>query len=84
MALVDAHGRVIDYLRLSITDRCNLNCRYCRPTFGEPPHRERARATTADLAAVIREAVAAKPTGHGLQPRCHRPDSGRSMYAIGG
>ena len=29
--LVDPLGRTIDYLRLSITDRCNLRCRYCMP-----------------------------------------------------
>ena len=40
--LVDAHGRRINYLRLSITDRCNLRCRYCRPETGVPfiPHEE--------------------------------------------
>ena len=27
--LTDAHGRRIDYLRLSVTDRCDLRCRYC-------------------------------------------------------
>lgn len=27
----DSYGRTIDYLRLSITDRCNLRCRYCMP-----------------------------------------------------
>lgn len=27
--LVDRFGRHIDYIRLSITDRCNLRCRYC-------------------------------------------------------
>ncbi|MBC8043077.1 MAG: GTP 3',8-cyclase MoaA [Rhizobacter sp.] len=27
----DNHGRPITYLRLSITDRCNLRCRYCMP-----------------------------------------------------
>ncbi|MBO6525493.1 GTP 3',8-cyclase MoaA [Erythrobacter sp.] len=25
----DAHGRRIDYIRLSVTDRCNLRCTYC-------------------------------------------------------
>lgn len=29
--MTDAFGRKIDYLRLSITDRCNLRCRYCMP-----------------------------------------------------
>ncbi len=33
---VDAHHRPIDYLRLSITDRCNLRCVYCMPSHGVP------------------------------------------------
>lgn len=28
----DTFGRVIDYLRVSVTDRCNLNCVYCAPS----------------------------------------------------
>ena len=32
--LQDNFGRTIDYLRLSITDRCNLRCRYCMPESG--------------------------------------------------
>ncbi|HMK37204.1 MAG TPA: GTP 3',8-cyclase MoaA [Desulfomonilaceae bacterium] len=32
--LVDPHARVIDYLRVSITDLCNLRCVYCRPPEG--------------------------------------------------
>lgn len=27
----DSYGRKIDYMRISITDRCNLRCRYCMP-----------------------------------------------------
>jgi cyclic pyranopterin phosphate synthase len=40
--LTDNHGRAITYLRLAITDRCNLRCRYCRPEEGVPfiPHKE--------------------------------------------
>ncbi|GMO42478.1 MAG: GTP 3',8-cyclase MoaA [Termitinemataceae bacterium] len=30
----DAFGRKIDYLRVSITDRCNLRCIYCMPPTG--------------------------------------------------
>ena len=30
-ANIDRYGRKIDYLRISITDRCNLRCRYCMP-----------------------------------------------------
>lgn len=32
--LNDHLGRKIDYLRISITDRCNLRCRYCMPADG--------------------------------------------------
>jgi len=34
MALRDPYGRSINYLRLSVTDRCNLRCRYCMPAGG--------------------------------------------------
>ena len=30
----DSHGRRIDYLRISLTDRCNLRCVYCMPETG--------------------------------------------------
>jgi len=32
MALVDPFGRTITYLRVSVTDRCNLRCVYCTPS----------------------------------------------------
>jgi cyclic pyranopterin phosphate synthase len=32
--LNDNYGRTIDYLRLAVTDRCNLRCRYCMPAEG--------------------------------------------------
>ncbi|NNL77141.1 MAG: GTP 3',8-cyclase MoaA [Desulfobacterales bacterium] len=34
MKLVDSFGRKIDYLRISITDQCNLKCYYCTPFSG--------------------------------------------------
>lgn len=34
ISVVDTYGRNIDYLRLSVTDRCNLRCRYCMPADG--------------------------------------------------
>lgn len=40
--LIDPYQRVIDYLRVSITDRCDLRCTYCLPKsfkgFEEPAH----------------------------------------------
>lgn len=32
--MIDHCGRSIDYLRISITDRCNLRCVYCMPEGG--------------------------------------------------
>ncbi len=34
--LRDPFGRRVDYLRLSVTDRCNLRCVYCLPASGHP------------------------------------------------
>ena len=38
----DQFGRAIDYMRVSVTDRCNLRCVYCMPAAGVPfvPHEE--------------------------------------------
>ncbi|MGH1600458.1 GTP 3',8-cyclase MoaA [Campylobacter majalis] len=30
--LIDGHGRVVNYLRVSVTQRCNFRCRYCMPS----------------------------------------------------
>ncbi|HKJ63841.1 MAG TPA: GTP 3',8-cyclase MoaA [Desulfopila sp.] len=56
--LVDNFNRKINYLRLSITDRCNLRCRYCCPAEGiqQVPHEdiltfEEIRRLVATLAA---------------------------------
>lgn len=40
--MIDREGRQIDYLRISITDRCSLRCRYCMPEQGVEslPHAE--------------------------------------------
>lgn len=32
--LTDNHGRPVNYLRLAVTDRCNLRCFYCMPAHG--------------------------------------------------
>ena len=40
--MIDRLGRNITYVRVSVTDRCNLRCRYCMPETGVPflPHEE--------------------------------------------
>ena len=32
--MIDQYGRRITYLRVSVTERCNLRCRYCMPEEG--------------------------------------------------
>ena len=32
--MIDGCGRTIDYIRISVTDRCNLRCVYCMPEEG--------------------------------------------------
>jgi cyclic pyranopterin phosphate synthase len=56
--LVDGFGRAIRYLRISVTDRCNLRCAYCMPPGGVPaiPH-DRILSYEA-IAAFAAEAVA--------------------------
>lgn len=39
--LVDAFGRRLTYLRVSVTDRCNLRCLYCLPEDAQFPHGDR-------------------------------------------
>ena len=34
--MIDGCGREIDYVRISVTDRCNLRCVYCMPEEGVP------------------------------------------------
>jgi cyclic pyranopterin phosphate synthase len=38
--LIDGHNRVVDYLRVSVTERCNFRCQYCMPEkpFNWVPH----------------------------------------------
>lgn len=40
--MLDRYNRKINYLRISVTDRCNLRCRYCMPEEGVEfiPHTE--------------------------------------------
>ena len=55
----DAYGRRIDYLRVSLTDRCNLRCVYCVPTPGLPHAPHATLLTNDELLLVVRAAAAA-------------------------
>lgn len=58
MKLVDSHGRRINYLRLSVTDRCNLRCRYCMPVDGVEKLTHGAILSYEELFRIARAAVA--------------------------
>jgi GTP 3',8-cyclase len=58
MALIDSYGRRINYLRLSVTDRCNLRCRYCMPAEGIPKLQHGELLSYEELYRVAGEAVA--------------------------
>lgn len=53
----DRFGRKIDYMRVSITDRCNLRCGYCMPD-GAAPAPADALLTGEEIALVCRQAAA--------------------------
>ncbi|MGI6031262.1 MAG: GTP 3',8-cyclase MoaA [Eubacteriales bacterium] len=50
----DGLGREIEYLRVSVTDRCNLRCRYCMPEQGVEPLQHAHILTYEELVQVCR------------------------------
>jgi cyclic pyranopterin phosphate synthase len=59
MTLVDTFHRKIDYLRISITDNCNLKCKYCSPPFSGRTHLQRREILTYEEIAILAEAAVA-------------------------
>ncbi|HEX9108193.1 MAG TPA: GTP 3',8-cyclase MoaA [Longimicrobiales bacterium] len=53
-AMRDGFGRSIDYLRISVTDKCNLRCVYCMPLHGLDWLRRDQLLTYEEIAQVIR------------------------------
>lgn len=54
-ALRDQHGRLIEYLRISVTDRCNLRCTYCMPLEGLPWLRREELLSDEEIFEVVRQ-----------------------------
>jgi len=59
-ALIDRHGRTISYLRISVTDRCDLRCRYCMAE--QMTFLPRAALLSLDEIAIIAERFIARGT----------------------
>ncbi len=55
--MFDRFDRPITYLRISVTDKCNLRCRYCMPAQGVPPRRHEDLLSLEKLAAAAAAAV---------------------------
>ncbi len=55
--LTDNHGRSVSYLRIAITDRCNLRCCYCMPAEGITPLKRGELLTFAELERLVRIAA---------------------------
>lgn len=56
--MIDSYGRKITYLRLSVTELCNLRCRYCMPEEGVCKH-EHIQSLTEDEMIMAVETAAA-------------------------
>jgi len=54
----DSFGREITYLRISVTDRCNLRCRYCMPAEGVKMLRHEDMLSYEEIADLVSDAVA--------------------------
>jgi cyclic pyranopterin phosphate synthase len=54
---MDSFGRKIDYLRISITDRCNERCLYCMPEGYKGWEQTRDHLTAAEIIRVVRVAA---------------------------
>ena len=56
--MIDTYGRQITYLRLSVTELCNLRCRYCMPEDGVCKKRHEEMLTQEEMILAIRAAAA--------------------------
>ncbi len=55
--MLDNYNRKLNYLRISVTDRCNLRCTYCMPEGGVPLLLHKDILTFEEIKAVAEEAV---------------------------
>lgn len=56
--MIDRCGRNIDYMRISVTDRCNLRCIYCMPASGVQSFCHSDVLSYEEIVRVVRQAAA--------------------------
>jgi len=55
--MLDAYNRTIDYLRVSVTELCNLRCRYCMPEEGVPKKDHQQMMHTEEMVQAVKAAA---------------------------
>ena len=55
--MFDRYDREVTYLRISVTDKCNLRCTYCMPAEGVPPRRHEDFLSFEQIVSAARAAV---------------------------
>lgn len=86
VSLIDGFRRTITYLRVSVTDKCNLRCVYCMPEEGLPWLRREEILSYEEIAEIVRAAASVGVTGvrlTGGEPLVRR-DLERLVAAIAG
>jgi GTP 3',8-cyclase len=86
---MDSFGRKVDYLRISVTDRCNERCLYCRPEGYKGWERNSDHLTAEETIRVVRVAAGLgfrkfRLTGGEPLVRADLPEIVRGMKAIPG
>ena len=86
--MIDHNGRKIDYLRISVTDRCNLRCKYCMPDGIRSVPMSQI-LTFEEILAIVREAASigircVRLTGGEPLVRLGMPDLVRKLKAVPG
>ena len=87
--LIDRYGRHITYLRISVTDRCNLRCVYCMPEKGIPLQPHDAILRFEEIVRVVEETAKqgvheVRITGGEPLVRAELPDLIRMIAAVPG
>jgi cyclic pyranopterin phosphate synthase len=55
--MLDRYNRIINYVRISVTDRCNLRCLYCMPEEGIELMKHEDILTFEEIAKIVKEGV---------------------------
>ena len=56
--MIDSYGRSITYMRLSVTELCNLRCRYCMPVEGVCKKSHADMLTEEEMISAVRASAA--------------------------